>query len=192
MSVTIFEAAERLFELEPAETYVTRSIATIVSVTGAKGVRLRRDGRDVHAERAGVGDGMTLVLKTAQGPLGTLHLYAADGTGHFAEEANRHARWLTKLFSHGVAVLPRLAKAKGEVDVKALLDATPLTARERDVVGRLIAGASTRDIAEETQLTISTVNTYMKRIFAKLGVHSRVELLARVNRTHASMRNAAE
>lgn len=192
MSLTIFEAAERLFELEPAETYVARSIATIVAVTGAKGVRLRRDGRDVHVDRAGVGDGMTLTLKTAQAQLGTLHLYAADGSGHFSEEAGRHARWVCKLFSQGLAVNPRLGRAKTEVDVKALLDATPLTARERDVVGRLIAGASTRDIAEETQLTISTVNTYMKRIFAKLGVHSRVELLARVNRTHASMRTAAE
>lgn len=192
MSVTIFEAAERLFELEPAETYVHRSISTIVALTGAKGFRLRREGREVLAERAGVGDGMTLVLKTAQAQLGTLHLYAADGSGHFAEEANRHGRWLCKLFSQGLAVNPRLMRSKGEVDVKALLDATPLTTRERDVVGRLIAGASTRDIAEETELTVSTVNTYMKRIFAKLGVHSRVELLARVNRTHSSMRSAAE
>ena len=41
-------------------------------------------------------------------------------------------------------------------------------------------GSSTRDIASETGLTISTVNTYLKRIFSKLGVHSRVELIARM------------
>ena len=35
-------------------------------------------------------------------------------------------------------------------------------------------------IAENTGLTVSTINTYMKRIFAKLGVHSRVELVARM------------
>jgi DNA-binding CsgD family transcriptional regulator len=29
-------------------------------------------------------------------------------------------------------------------------------------------------------LTVSTVNTYLKRIFSKLGVHSRVELVARM------------
>jgi hypothetical protein len=35
-------------------------------------------------------------------------------------------------------------------------------------------------ITLRTGLTVSTVNTYLKRIFAKLGVHSRVELVARM------------
>ena len=39
---------------------------------------------------------------------------------------------------------------------------------------------NTREIASESGLTVSTVNTYLKRIFSKLGVHSRVELIARV------------
>ena len=56
----------------------------------------------------------------------------------------------------------------------------PLTPRERDVVSLLVAGSSTRDIASRTGLTVSTVNTYLKRIFSKLGVHSRVELVARM------------
>ena len=48
------------------------------------------------------------------------------------------------------------------------------------MVSLLVAGSSTREIAAETGLTISTVNTYLKRIFSKLGVHSRVELIARM------------
>jgi DNA-binding NarL/FixJ family response regulator len=48
------------------------------------------------------------------------------------------------------------------------------------VVSLLVAGSSTRDIASRTGLTVSTVNTYLKRIFSKLGVHSRVELVARM------------
>ena len=36
------------------------------------------------------------------------------------------------------------------------------------------------EIAADTGLTESTVNTYLKRIFSKLGVHSRVELIARM------------
>jgi DNA-binding CsgD family transcriptional regulator len=66
-------------------------------------------------------------------------------------------------------------------DVKAMLDRVRLAPRERDVVGRLISGASTRDIALGTGLTVSTVNTYLKRIFAKVGVHSRLELVARLS-----------
>lgn len=59
-----------------------------------------------------------------------------------------------------------------------LLKCTP---REIQVVKFLVEGRSTREIATMLTLTISTVNTYMKRVFAKLEVHSRVELVALVN-----------
>lgn len=55
----------------------------------------------------------------------------------------------------------------------------PLAPRERAVVDLLLAGGSTKAISEKLELTISTVNTYIKRIFAKLGVRSRVELVAK-------------
>jgi hypothetical protein len=50
-----------------------------------------------------------------------------------------------------------------------------------------VSGASTRTIAEQTNLTVATVHTYLKRIYSKLGVHSRVELLARMVGTEGSM-----
>jgi hypothetical protein len=54
------------------------------------------------------------------------------------------------------------------------------------VVSLLVSGASTRSIAEQTKLTVATVHTYLKRIYSKLGVHSRVELVARMVGTVAS------
>ena len=48
------------------------------------------------------------------------------------------------------------------------------------MVSLLVSGASTRSIAEQTKLTVATVHTYLKRIYSKLGVHSRVELVARM------------
>jgi len=50
----------------------------------------------------------------------------------------------------------------------------------------LVSGGSTRQIAEQTGLTVATVHTYLKRIYSKLGVHSRVELVARMVGTTAS------
>jgi DNA-binding NarL/FixJ family response regulator len=47
-------------------------------------------------------------------------------------------------------------------------------------VALLVSGASTRSIAHEIGLTVATVHTYLKRIYSKLGVHSRVELVARM------------
>lgn len=53
-----------------------------------------------------------------------------------------------------------------------------LTPRMLDVSDRLCAGASVRDIAKATGLSIATVQTYMKRIYERSGVHSRAEFMA--------------
>jgi DNA-binding CsgD family transcriptional regulator len=66
------------------------------------------------------------------------------------------------------------------LELQLRLERTPLTKREKEVVSLLVSGASTRSIAEQTKLTVATVHTYLKRIYSKLGVHSRVELVARM------------
>jgi DNA-binding CsgD family transcriptional regulator len=77
-------------------------------------------------------------------------------------------------------------KKKG-LELAARLERTPLTKREKEVVSLLVSGASTRQIAEQTKLTVATVHTYLKRIYSKLGVHSRVELVARMVGTVGSV-----
>jgi DNA-binding NarL/FixJ family response regulator len=52
-----------------------------------------------------------------------------------------------------------------------------LSARERDVVGCLAEGLSNREIAQRLTLTEHTVKNYLFRIFDKLGVSSRVEVV---------------
>jgi DNA-binding CsgD family transcriptional regulator len=76
---------------------------------------------------------------------------------------------------------------KKSLELQARLDRTPLTKREKEVVSLLVCGASTRMIAESTKLTVATVHTYLKRIYSKLGVHSRVELVARMMGTVGTM-----
>jgi DNA-binding CsgD family transcriptional regulator len=75
------------------------------------------------------------------------------------------------------------------LELQARLERTPLTKREKEVVSLLVSGASTRAIAEQTKLTVATVHTYLKRIYSKLGVHSRVELVARMMGTVGSARS---
>jgi DNA-binding CsgD family transcriptional regulator len=188
------EIVEGLFDLDPDSNYAQRAVAGIAELASAAGYRLSIDGGAEIRNRAGVGEGFVIPLTHGKAAIGKLHLYAADGSGRLPDEKARLARWAAKILSKGLHYAKRLSQtgSKPEIDVKALLDGTPLTPRERDVVGKLVAGASTREISEVTGLTISTVNTYMKRIFAKLGVHSRVELLARVTGTHASIRAVAE
>jgi DNA-binding CsgD family transcriptional regulator/DNA-binding MarR family transcriptional regulator len=57
---------------------------------------------------------------------------------------------------------------------------TVLTAREREIAKRLSAGDSRPDIAKSMGITKNTIASMTKRIYAKLGVHSRAELAARM------------
>src|SRR5262249_14703016 len=52
----------------------------------------------------------------------------------------------------------------------------PLTAREREVALLVADGLADREIAERLHLSRHTVSQYVKRIYRKLGVDSRVAL----------------
>lgn len=52
-----------------------------------------------------------------------------------------------------------------------------LTAREEDVVRLVVEGMRNRDIAEHLGITEHSVRNYVYRIFEKLGVSTRVELI---------------
>lgn len=71
-----------------------------------------------------------------------------------------------------------LARVVGSENIRAMVRSAPLTERERDVVGSLLAGASPAQIAEDLGLAVSSIQTYIKRICRKLGVRGRMELLA--------------
>jgi DNA-binding CsgD family transcriptional regulator len=177
------EIVEGLFELDPVRSYARRSAERLAELVGANGYRLEI-GQEVHqSDPAPNGQAaVTLPVRSGSEDLGTLHLYS----GPLSDEDVVIARWGARVLARGLRYAKRIDGNNSQrtyEDVQAMLEKTPLTPRERDVVGRLLSGASTRQIAESTGLTVATVNTYLKRIFAKLGVHSRVELVARVTGT---------
>jgi len=178
------EIADGLFDLDPIRSYPRRGAERLSELVGAHGFRLEI-GQDVLlSDPAPVGSpALTLVLRSGTDEVGTIHLFGAA----LSEDDVARARWGSRIFSRGLRYGRRIEEngtsQRTYEDVQAMLERTPLTPRERDVVGRLLSGSSTRQIAESTGLTVATVNTYLKRIFAKLGVHSRVELVARVTGT---------
>ena len=180
LTSTQLAIVEHLFELDPLPGYPARAAGYVADMVGASGFRLEL-GEHVHT--SGVQGSMRalhLELESGREKLGKLALYDV------AEDQGELARYAARLLCRGVRYARRLDRATGArsyEDIQAMLERTPLTPRERDVVGRLLSGASTRQIAASTGLTVATVNTYLKRIFAKLGVHSRVELVARVTGT---------
>jgi two-component system, NarL family, nitrate/nitrite response regulator NarL len=59
-----------------------------------------------------------------------------------------------------------------------------LTPREAEVLRRIAAGQYTPQMAYEMDIAISTLRTYVKNVFAKIGVHSRLEAAAFARRAN--------
>jgi PAS domain S-box-containing protein len=63
-------------------------------------------------------------------------------------------------------------------DERAVTPLPHLTPRQVEVLRLLEQGRSTRQIADELQLTTETVRNHIRRLFRALGVHSRLEAVA--------------
>jgi two-component system, NarL family, nitrate/nitrite response regulator NarL len=53
-----------------------------------------------------------------------------------------------------------------------------LTPREKEVLRRIVAGQSTRQMAHEMNIATSTLRTYIKNVLAKIGAHTRLQAAA--------------
>jgi DNA-binding NarL/FixJ family response regulator len=63
------------------------------------------------------------------------------------------------------------------------LEASNLSAKEKEILTALNKGLSYKEIAVELFISIETINTHIKNIYRKLNVHSRAELYAKFGRT---------
>ena len=81
-----------------------------------------------------------------------------------------------RLAAHGE---PIYSSVEGRGVARVPPGATSLTARERQVFERLSEGRTNREIADALHLSVVTVATHVRKIFRKLGVHSRQELIGR-------------
>ena len=70
--------------------------------------------------------------------------------------------------------------ATGDQLISLLLVAYGLTPREREICSEVMAGHSTSAIAGRLFISSNTVQDHLKSIFAKVGVRSRGEMVARL------------
>lgn len=90
---------------------------------------------------------------------------------------------LYALSTNGLALLGCAVTAAGSEakDLSALLAKYGLTMTEKKVVGMMAQGATASEIARTNGSSLLTVRTHIKRIYAKMGVHSREKMFARIS-----------
>lgn len=191
------QIAEGLNHLDPVRTYPTRAAKLVAGLANAMAYRVELEQGDKRKLDSTPppplnGRAVSLPLRHGRQVLGTIHLFLSEGSEKLEGQDLRLARWGARALARGLSYATRMNRPTIEGrrkshDVQSRLDRTPLTKREKEVVSLLVSGASTRQIAEQTGLTVATVHTYLKRIYSKLGVHSRVELVARMVGTTGSM-----
>jgi DNA-binding CsgD family transcriptional regulator len=109
---------------------------------------------------------------------GIHHAIAASSIAAAGEPLNRTARTSDRermlLDSRGAlaAPSPRLARQRGFVDL-------PVTQREREVLERLAAGKTDREIGEILGMSPRTVQKHLQHIYEKLGVETRTAAVMR-------------
>lgn len=74
--------------------------------------------------------------------------------------------------------LTRLVRGLARDDDEPLGLLQFLTSRERQVLGCLTQGRSTREISQELHVSVNTVRTHTQNVLTKLGVHSKLEAAA--------------
>ena len=67
--------------------------------------------------------------------------------------------------------------------VSAAMEDAALGPREQEILELLVAGLSYKEIAGELSIKVSTVGTYVQRIYEKLHVRRRREIIARYRST---------
>jgi DNA-binding CsgD family transcriptional regulator len=112
----------------------------------------------------------------------SVHLYRGYEHGPFDADALAVVQAYAPLMAEAVRLHYTRERLNDDLDgllLARLQRRCPgLTKRDIDVVRALMAGLSTAALAERLGLTLSSAQTYLKRICRKLGVAGRRELLA--------------
>ncbi|MGH2629462.1 MAG: LuxR C-terminal-related transcriptional regulator [Actinomycetota bacterium] len=135
----------------------------------------------IAAIAAGGGRGRVLAASRAGGPDVAARALSAGACGVLPPQRDRSLIDVFRRALAGELVLPaddlsnlvdRLMPPAGGSRGDPVAD---LTDREREILRSLAAGASTADVAEAFGISPLTVQSHVKSILAKLGVHSKVE-----------------
>ena len=71
-------------------------------------------------------------------------------------------------------------KVVSEQEWLAIREHLGLSPRQAEIIKHILQGASDKEIAEEMEISVPTVRTYMNRLFRKFDLNDRVKLVLHV------------
>ncbi len=152
----------RMTGIECAEKIKSRSPATEI-------IMLTIHGEDANVFKSICAGATGYLLKNPAGGLDEIVTAVKEvALGHQSPIDSYIARRVLDLFA-------RIAKPNAEYE---------LTKREKEILGHIVSGLTEKDIADKLFVSYYTVNTHIKNIYAKLHVHNRSGLIAKVLKEH--------
>lgn len=149
-----------------------------INLTGMDGVEcVRQLSRQMELPQV-------LMLTVHEDPDTIFHSLAAGAAGYLLKPV-RSAQLLAAVkdvYAGGAPMTSNIAR-KVVQSFKRVVSSPPqceaLSARESDVLDRLVQGFSYKEVAEALGISYSTVHTHIERIYKKLHVRSRAQAVAR-------------
>ncbi|GAB4171630.1 MAG: response regulator [Rhodocyclaceae bacterium] len=125
------------------------------------------------------GCGMPVIFLTGHGDVPLAVAALKKGAYDFIEKPFNDNELVDRVIA--ALALDRSRRALREDEASLAARLASLTAREREVMERILAGKYNKVIADELGIAMRTVEVHRSRIFEKLGVRSAVELAQRLH-----------
>lgn len=144
-------------------------------------------------ECIGIGDRVSILVRVGRSQSLAVNLYRDQSAGNFSDADVDYLVNLAPLIAscaarHYALDIDGESNFRGAV-TDELADLCPqLTLREREVVQRILDGATAERIADDLHIRPTTVITYRARAYEKLGVSTRRELFAAMMRRRGGER----
>lgn len=154
-----------------------RRHATLVSEIMPRQDFLRTEFFNDFLFRDGLYWGMNLHAFDGGEALGDLRIWR----GRRGADFDAHDKAMLDLIEPAFTAALRRAR-RSRPEPAGLAGAAPLSPRERAVAHCVSRGLTDKQIARELDISQASVRTYLRRLFAKLGVHRRAGLAAWIDR----------
>jgi DNA-binding NarL/FixJ family response regulator len=186
------EAASANLGLKLLETTKPDVAVIDIGLPDMDGIELTRKFRRYQAE-TGQSQTKILILTMNNAENVVLAAFAAGADSYYMKDTsvNKFIEAVQATFNGNSWIDPAIAsivlrkmrQSALEIESEQVLETYPLTQRELEILGLIVAGCSNSQIAEKLYITVGTVKTHVRNILNKLCADDRTQAAVRALRS---------